>query len=116
MKSCCFLILLLSEYANSIVIGPGDVSQGLHIFQKSCASCHIGGSNAISKERNLRKNSLEKFIGLEDEKSISSFIQESRLHRGALAFRGKLNDKDIADVSAFVYQQAVEEKWLNEGG
>lgn len=100
-----------SENVASLVIGPGDVSQGIHIFQKTCASCHVGGNNAIAKERTLRKDALESFIGLENEKSISSFIQESRLHRGALAFRGKLTDKDIADVSAYVYQQAVEEKW-----
>ena len=116
MISSCFLLLIIGAKVASLVIGPGDSSQGVHIFQKACASCHSGGSNVIAKERHLRRDALERFIGLEDEKSISSFIQESRLHRGALAFGGKLNDKDIADVSAFVFQQAVEERWLSEGG
>ena len=105
------LVLATSRKATSLITIPAELSQGIYVFQNSCASCHIGGSNVIAKERSLTKEALETFIGLEDSEDISNFIENSRLHRGALAFRGNLNDKDIADVSTYVYRQAVEEKW-----
>lgn len=91
---------------------PPNVSHGEELFRQFCSSCHVGGTNAISKERNLQKEALEKFIGLtEEEDSIVKFVKNSNIHRGALAFTGRLSDQDFKDVARYVYVQAMESKW-----
>ena len=91
---------------------PPDVSHGEELFRQFCTSCHVGGTNAISRERNLQKEALEKFVGLtEEEDSIVKFVKNSNIHRGALAFTGRLSDQDFKDVARYVYIQAMESKW-----
>jgi hypothetical protein len=72
--------------------------------------CHANGKNVIAKQRDLSKDSLDEYIGL-DAKSIKRFIQDSNVHRGALAFSAKLSDVDYENVATFVYDQAMESKW-----
>jgi len=94
-----------------LAANAADVAKGEAVFQTTCIVCHKGGTNAIAKERTLEKDALEKFIGLESEANISSFVKDSNVHRGALAFSARLSDEDYKDVAAFVYNQAMENKW-----
>lgn len=71
----------------------------------------MGGKNAIAKVRNLQQEALEKFIHMENADSISDFVKDSNLHRGALAFSGRMSEADYNDVAAFVYKQATENAW-----
>ena len=97
---------------NYLHLLPPDISHGQEIFRHFCSSCHAGGTNAISRERDLHKEALEKFIGLsEEEDSIIAFVKNSNVHRGALAFTGRLSDQDLKDVCRFVYIQSIENKW-----
>lgn len=97
--------------SSSFNLVPPDMAKGEALFQQTCSSCHPGGTNVISKERNLQKEALEQFIGLKDEESIANFVKNSNVHRGALAFTDKLSDEDFKDIASFVYNQAIEDKW-----
>lgn len=91
---------------------PPSLSHGETLFQQTCSSCHPGGANVISKERNLQKEALDKFIGLsQEENGIMNFVKDSNFHRGALAFTGRLSNQDFKDVASYVYKQAMEDKW-----
>lgn len=90
---------------------PPNLSHGETIFQQTCSSCHAGGSNVIAKEKTLYQDALIKFLAVENEEGISNFVKDSNIHRGALAFSGKLSEQDYEDVAAFVYKQAMEDKW-----
>ena len=90
-----------------------DVTHGEVIFQQNCLTCHSGGKNMIVKQKTLQKGALEEFIGLKegDASRISDFVKSSDVHRGALAFSGRLSDQDFEDVASYVYKQAMEDKW-----
>lgn len=91
---------------------PPDVTHGEELFRQFCASCHPGGTNVIARERDLHKEALEKIIGLaEEEDGIIKFVKNSNIHRGALAFTGRLSDQDFKDVGRYVYIQAMEKEW-----
>ncbi len=95
-----------------LLLLPPNISHGEELFSQNCSSCHPGGTNVISRERNLQKEALDKFIGLSDEEEgIISFVKNSNIHRGALAFTNKLSDQDFEDVGRFVYIQSMENKW-----
>mmetsp|Transcript_6697 Transcript_6697/g.12599 ORF Transcript_6697/g.12599 Transcript_6697/m.12599 type:complete len:213 (+) Transcript_6697:89-727(+) len=89
------------------------VEKGQAIFESTCAACHKGGSNAIAKERSLTKEALTKFLGPLENGSddIQNFVQNSNVHRGALVFSGRLTEEDYSNVAAYVYNQAMENKW-----
>lgn len=101
----------------NLALLPPNLSQGETIFQQTCSSCHVGGSNVIAKERSLQREALETFLGLNfvdqlnESSNIANFVKDSNFHRGAMAFTGRLSDEDLKDVAAFVYIQAMENKW-----
>ena len=90
---------------------PVDLTRGEILFQQNCITCHMGGKNAIAKVRNLQQEALEKFIHMENANSISDFVKDRNLHRGALVFSGRMSEADYNDVAAFVYKQAMENAW-----
>jgi Cytochrome c, mono- and diheme variants len=89
------------------------VEKGQAIFDSTCAACHKGGGNVVAKERTLTQEALTKFLGpLENgSEDISTFVQNSSVHRGALVFSGKLTEEDYTNVAAYIYDQAMENKW-----
>ena len=88
-----------------------DISKGKVVFEQTCSSCHKGGGNAIAKQRTLTQDALEKYLGVEGEKDITRFVKDSNVHCGALAFSARLNDADYDNVSAYIYDQAMLDKW-----
>lgn len=86
------------------------ISKGSQIFSQSCVMCHAQGGNVIAKQRDLSKEAIDQYIGL-DIQAIKRFIHDSNVHRGALAFSAKLTDADYDNVAAYVYNQAMESKW-----
>lgn len=89
------------------------VEKGQVIFDSTCAACHKGGGNVVAKERTLTQEALTKFLGpLENgSEDISTFVQNSSVHRGALVFSGRLTEEDYSNVAAYIYDQAMENKW-----
>lgn len=91
--------------ANAANIGKGKV-----VFEQSCASCHKGGGNPIAKEETLSRLALEKYLGNEgevaSEKVITKFVKNSPGVHDL-----KLKDAEYSNVAAYVYNQAMLEKW-----
>jgi cytochrome c6 len=103
----------------SCIIAPlpalgGDIAKGEELFVKNCASCHIGGSNLVNEKRTLKKDALEKFgIGL-DQESIQNFVTNNGRHKNLVFFKmegGKLNPTQWEDVTTYISDQAIGEKW-----
>lgn len=87
----------------------GDITKGSQIFTSTCAGCHAGGNNFIKEKKTLKKDALEKFVGL-DETTITEFFKKSFVHQNQ-AGGAKMSDEDIADVISYVVTQAVDDKW-----
>ena len=87
----------------------GDITKGSQIFTSTCAGCHAGGNNFIKEKKTLKKDALEKFVGL-DETKMTEFFKKSFVHKGP-AGGGTMSDEAIADVMSYVFSQAVNDKW-----
>lgn len=98
--------------ANADSIG-GNLERGQELFTNNCASCHMGGMNVIKEKKTLRKDALEKFIGLDEEK-VKTFVQESGQHKRLIFPKvpgGRLTDEDYTDVVTYIVDQASGDKW-----
>lgn len=101
--------------ATAIAIAPGaafakDIENGAQVFAGNCAACHAGGNNVIQTEKTLRKEALDQYLtgGLKEE----SIVYQVTNGKNAMpAFGGRLDDEEIADVAAYVYDQATNAKW-----
>ncbi len=80
------------------------------MFAGNCAACHAGGNNVIQNEKTLRKEALEQYLdGGLSEKSIVNQVTNGK--NAMPAFGGRLDDDQIANVAAYVYDQATNNKW-----
>jgi cytochrome c6 len=87
-----------------------DLDNGAAVFSGNCAACHAGGNNVIQNEKTLRKEALEQYLagGLKE----SSIVTQVTNGKNAMpAFGGRLDDEEIEDVAAYVYDQATNAKW-----
>ena len=83
---------------------------GAQVFAGNCAACHAGGNNVIQNEKTLRKEALEEYLsgGLKPE----SIVYQVTNGKNAMpAFGGRLDDDEISNVAAYVYDQATGNKW-----
>jgi cytochrome c6 len=99
--------------AASVAVAPvfaADLDNGAAVFAGNCAACHAGGNNVIQNEKTLRKDALEQYLagGL---KEASIVTQVTNGKNAMPAFGGRLDDEEISDVAAYVYDQATGNKW-----
>mmetsp|Transcript_57266 Transcript_57266/g.159387 ORF Transcript_57266/g.159387 Transcript_57266/m.159387 type:complete len:145 (+) Transcript_57266:37-471(+) len=101
-------------FAGSMAIAPvafaADLENGALVFAGNCAACHAGGNNVIQTEKTLRKEALEQYLagGLKE----SSIVTQVTNGKNAMpAFGGRLDESEINDVAAYVYDQATGGKW-----
>mmetsp|Transcript_10513 Transcript_10513/g.10149 ORF Transcript_10513/g.10149 Transcript_10513/m.10149 type:complete len:149 (+) Transcript_10513:74-520(+) len=87
-----------------------DMENGAQVFAGNCAACHAGGNNVIQNEKTLRKEALTEYLagGL---KETSIVMQVTNGKNAMPAFGGRLDDDEISDVAAYVYDQSTGEKW-----
>ena len=84
--------------------GTGEVRE---LYDANCAACHIGGGNVVNAERTLKQADLNAYLdnyGNGHETAIAYQVTNGK--NAMPAFGGKLSDTDIADVAAYVEQQA----------
>ena len=88
----------------------GDAKKGIDIFDANCAACHAGGQNVIMPEKTLQKDALVSYLaGGMKESSVVSQVTNGK--NAMPAFGGRLEDEDIADVAAYVINQATNDLW-----
>ena len=87
-----------------------DLEAGAQVFNGNCAACHAGGNNVIQNEKTLRKEALEQYLegGLKE----SSIVYQVTNGKNAMpAFGGRLDEDEIKNVAAYVFDQATNSKW-----
>ncbi|MBT9317325.1 c-type cytochrome [Leptothoe spongobia] len=86
----------------------GDVAAGEKVFAKTCATCHAGGNNAIISSQTLKQEALEQYLfNYRLEHNVEAIVYQVANGRGAMpAFQGRISDRAIADVAAYVKSQS----------
>ena len=88
-----------------------ETSNGAKIFNANCTYCHIGGGNILIEEKTLKKQALSKYLENYDVDSQAAIIHQVQNGKNAMpAFKDKLTEAEIAEVAAYVFQQA-EQGW-----
>ena len=101
--------------ASALTLAPfaafaADIEAGAQVFAGNCAACHAGGNNVIQNEKTLRKEALEQY--LEGGLKPSSIVYQVTNGKNAMpAFGGRLDDDEIQNVAAYVFDQATGSKW-----
>jgi cytochrome c6 len=80
-----------------------DAASGAKVFSGNCASCHAGGKNLVQANKSLKKEDLEKY-GMYSAEAIISQVTKGK--NAMPAFNGRLKTEQIADVAAYVLEQA----------
>jgi cytochrome c6 len=76
---------------------------GAQVFVAQCAGCHVGGGNIIRRGKNLKLNTLQK-NKMATPEAIAAIVTQGK---GIMSAYGKkLTAAEIADVSAYVLEQA----------
>lgn len=109
---CCLSLLaglLLDPSVAIATTSTSDIGRGSVLFEQNCAGCHRGGANYIRESKTLQKDALEKYLGT-DQVKVQSFVQDKMPH-SMLPFKKAFTDQDYADVTSYVLDQALGEKW-----
>ncbi|TAF09676.1 MAG: cytochrome C [Nostocales cyanobacterium] len=109
------ILLLILQLAIALLlnfkfINPAlatETSTGSAIFNKNCASCHIGGANILVEHKTLQKSALSKYLENYDNEPIQVIIHQVQNGKNAMpAFKNKLSEQAILEVAAYVFQKA----------
>ncbi|MGF1493115.1 MAG: cytochrome c6 PetJ [Microcoleaceae cyanobacterium] len=102
----CLFALQLPAQADG-----GDAAHGAQIFAANCAACHINGGNVVNGQKTLKKEALTSYLKDFSDKGADAIAYQVTNGKAAMpAFKGRLSDKDIADVAAYVFDKA-EKGW-----
>ena len=85
----------------------GDAASGASVFSANCAACHAGGRNVVNPQKTLQKSDLDAY-GMSSEEAIITQVTNGK--NAMPAFAGRLTDKQIEDVAAYVLAQS-EKGW-----
>ena len=78
-----------------------SLEHGKNLFQQNCSVCHIGGSNIILPEKNLKLETLE----ANGMNSVSAIVyQITNGKNGMPAFGGRLNEQDVEAIAEYVLE------------
>jgi cytochrome c6 len=76
---------------------------GAQLFVAQCAGCHGGGGNIIRRGKNLKLNTLQK-NQMDTPEAIAAIVTQGK---GIMSsYAKKMTPAEIADVSAYVLEQA----------
>ncbi len=104
------LLLVIALLFNLTIIYPAlaaETTNGSKIFNANCAACHIGGANILLEHKTLQKSGLSKYLENYEVEPIQAIINQIQNARSAMpAFKNKLSDQEILEVTAYVFQKA----------
>lgn len=107
MRKVISLLLLASVTSLFLWATPalaGERNRGAKIFINNCAACHVGGGNIILADKSLNKHALEQY----NMDSVEAIAKQIKYGKKAMpAFKGRLDDRQIEEVSAYVLEQAA---------
>ena len=86
---------------------PANLENGSQVFSAQCAACHMGGGNVIRASRTLSQSDLQAHLAAYRSDHLEAIEDQVEHGKNAMpAFASKLSEQDIADVAAFVEEQA----------
>ncbi len=98
------LVLMLTMPARALA---SDLVRGGQIFNTNCVACHAGGGNVVKSERTLSQSDLEAFLPTYMTGHETAIVAQVTYGRNAMpAFLDVLSENEIADVAAYVENQA----------
>lgn len=83
-----------------------DTTNGAKIFSVECAGCHINGGNIIRRGKNLKLKALKR-NHVDSLAEIASLVSNGKNIMSA--YKDKLSEQEIQDVSAYVLEQAAKD-------
>jgi cytochrome c6 len=101
------LAIVLTTAAPALAANA-DLNHGATLFTNNCAGCHLGGLNYVKEKKTLQKDALEKYQSL-DQAQLQKFVQTGLPHK-VFAFKFS-EDQDYKDVTSYVLDQALGDKW-----
>lgn len=106
LKKLLLLVVLaiaISIFGTTHAAIADETTNGARIFQNYCWACHMGGGNVIIAYKTLKLPALEKY----KMNSMAAIVNQVRNGKSAMpAFRGRLSDREIQDVAAYVLIKA----------
>lgn len=93
--------LLMSRPALADAANPNPAN-GAKIFSSTCIACHAHGNNLVMAPKTLKKDALEKY-GMFSAGAIIAQVTKGKPPMPSFA---RLGANNIADVAAYVMQQA----------
>lgn len=84
-----------------------DTVNGAKIFSVECAGCHLNGGNIIRRGKTLKQKALKR-NGMDSMEAIAVLVTNGKNNMSA--YKDRLSEQQIEDVSAYVLEQAAK-KW-----
>ena len=105
MKFACLTLCLLCWLAPGCFMPAwaGDLENGAQVFEVHCMGCHLNGGNIIRGGKNLKQKALER-NGYGSSEAIAQIVTNGKANMSA--YKTRLTPAEIADVAAYVLQQA----------
>jgi cytochrome c6 len=104
LSLCAVLLALVFGAAPSYA---ANAAEGAKIFSANCAACHMGGGNVVNAERTLKLDALEAYLANYTSGHEEAIIYQVTNGKNAMpAFGSKLSETEIANVAAYVEEQA----------
>lgn len=80
-----------------------NLENGAQVFQTHCEGCHLNGGNIIRRGKTLKLNALKR-NGMDSPDAIAAIVTNGKNNMSA--FRDRLTDQQIQDVTAYVLDRA----------
>jgi cytochrome c6 len=107
MKTTVIILLIALTLTFSPPALAADTANGAKIFSVQCAGCHVNGGNIIRRGKTLKLKALKR-NGVESLEAIAFLVANGKNNMSA--YKDRLSEKQIEDVSAYVLEQA-EKGW-----
>lgn len=107
MKTTLIILLIALTLTFSPTALAADTANGAKIFSVQCAGCHVNGGNIIRRGKTLKLKALKR-NGVESLEAIAFLVANGKNNMSA--YKDRLSEKQIEDVSAYVLEQA-EKGW-----
>jgi cytochrome c6 len=107
MKTTLIILLIALTLSFSPPALAADTANGAKIFSVQCAGCHVNGGNIIRRGKTLKLKALKR-NGVDSRFAIASLVANGKNNMSA--YKDRLSEKQIEDVSAYVLEQA-EKGW-----
>jgi cytochrome c6 len=107
MKTPVIILLIALTLTFSPPALAADTANGAKIFSVQCAGCHVNGGNIVRRGKTLKTRALKR-NGMDSLEAIASLVANGKNNMSA--FKDRLTEKQIEDVSTYVLEQA-EKGW-----